>query len=66
MINAVSILKIYFKEITFISFSTNLFYKILILLFQVHDLWSKGRPAPADFKLGSVYDYYDIFEEIGR
>ena len=30
-----------------------------------HDLWSKGRPAPADFRIGSVYDYYDIFEEIG-
>ena len=30
-----------------------------------HDIWSKGHPQPADFKLGSVYDYYDIFEYIG-
>jgi hypothetical protein len=30
-----------------------------------HDLWSKGQPQPADFRIGSVYDYYDIFEEIG-
>ncbi|CAF0846330.1 unnamed protein product [Brachionus calyciflorus] len=31
----------------------------------VHDLWSRGQPEPADLKIGSVYDYYDIFEEIG-
>ncbi len=29
------------------------------------DPWSKGQPLPADYKLGSVYDYYDIFEELG-
>lgn len=28
-------------------------------------MWSKGQPEPADFRAGSVYDYYDIFEEIG-
>ena len=29
------------------------------------DIWTKGKPSEADFKLGSVYDYYDIYEEIG-
>jgi hypothetical protein len=32
----------------------------------VHNPWSKGTPNPAEFKLGSVYDYYDIYEELGR
>ena len=32
----------------------------------VHDPWARsGRPAPADYRLGSVYDYYDIYEELG-
>lgn len=31
----------------------------------VHDPWSKGVPQPADLRGGSVYDYYDIFEELG-
>lgn len=32
----------------------------------MHDLWAKGhQPEPADLRHGSVYDYYDIFEEIG-
>lgn len=32
----------------------------------VHDPWARnGRPNPADYRLGSVYDYYDIFEELG-
>jgi serine/threonine protein kinase len=32
----------------------------------VHDPWAKGHvPEPVDLRHGSVYDYYDIFEEIG-
>lgn len=32
----------------------------------VHDPWAKGHvPEPAELRHGSVYDYYDIFEEIG-
>jgi hypothetical protein len=31
----------------------------------VHDPFAKGTPDPADLRIGSVYDYYDIFEEIG-
>ncbi|CAF0741448.1 unnamed protein product, partial [Didymodactylos carnosus] len=31
------------------------------------DIWDKGRkPQQASLKRGSVYDYYDILEEIGR
>ncbi|RNA07318.1 Twitchin [Brachionus plicatilis] len=50
------------------------FYQLKNILFiikiekynvKIHDLWSKGQPEPADFRVGSVYDYYDIFEEIG-
>ena len=29
------------------------------------DLWAKYKPLPVEIKTGSVYDYYDVFEEIG-
>lgn len=56
MTNAVKII----DQIYFIMF----IFKLINLRLD-HDIWSKGHPQPADFKLGSVYDYYDIFEELG-
>ena len=36
-------------------------------LILVWDIWDKGRqPTRATLKHGSIYDYYDILEEIGR
>ena len=33
----------------------------------VWDIWDKDRkPKRATLKHGSIYDYYDILEEIGR
>jgi hypothetical protein len=32
----------------------------------VHNLWASGNPPPATSQPGSVYDLYDIYEEIGR
>ena len=33
----------------------------------VHDIWSRDEPPkPVDMKAGSIYDYYDIYEELGR
>lgn len=29
------------------------------------DLWAKGRPNEAEFRVGSIYDFYDIYEELG-
>ncbi|XP_023931299.1 twitchin isoform X3 [Lingula anatina] len=29
------------------------------------DIWAKHIPKPVDIKTGSVYDYYDILEELG-
>ena len=34
-------------------------------MFSDWDLWSKYKPLPVDIKSGSVYDYYDIYEELG-
>ena len=31
----------------------------------MHDAWEKGQPEPVELKVGSVYDYYDIYEELG-
>lgn len=28
-------------------------------------MWAKGEPEAANLRHGSVYDYYDIFEELG-
>jgi hypothetical protein len=37
------------------------------VFFIVWDIWDKGRkPQRATLKHGSIYDYYDILEEIGR
>ena len=31
-----------------------------------YSLWDKyGKPQPVDIKTGSIYDYYDVFEELG-
>ncbi|CAH1785276.1 unnamed protein product [Owenia fusiformis] len=30
-----------------------------------YDLWKKYKPQPVTIKQGSVYDYYDIYEELG-
>jgi serine/threonine protein kinase len=51
------------KMIDLIYFIINSNFNVIIFL--DHDIWSKGHPQPADFNLGSVYDYYDIFEELG-
>ena len=38
-----------------------------LILFSVWDIWDKGRlPPRATLKHASIYDYYDILEEIGR
>jgi hypothetical protein len=38
-----------------------------LVVFLVWDIWDKGRrPQPATLKHASIYDYYDILEEIGR
>ena len=29
------------------------------------NLWAKYKPLPVEIKTGSVYDYYDVYEEIG-
>lgn len=31
----------------------------------VHNPWARGEPKPVEIKTGSIYDYYDIFEELG-
>jgi len=31
-----------------------------------YDLWKKYVPQPVEVKQDSVYDYYDILEELGR
>jgi hypothetical protein len=31
-----------------------------------YDLWKKYVPQPVEVKQESVYDYYDILEELGR
>ena len=36
------------------------------LLVSVDDIWKKFVPQPVEIKQGSVYDYYDILEELGR
>ncbi len=37
------------------------------LFFLVWDIWDKGRePQRATLKHDSIYDYYDILEEVGR
>lgn len=37
------------------------------VVFSVWDIWDKGRrPQRATLKHASIYDYYDILEEIGR
>lgn len=33
--------------------------------FSVSSVYSKYVPQPVDIKTSSVYDYYDILEEIG-
>ena len=30
-----------------------------------YDYWKNARPSPVQIKTGSVYDYYDVFEELG-
>ena len=41
--------------------------RVLVLLFvSVDDIWKKFVPQPVEIKQGSVYDYYDILEELGR
>lgn len=30
------------------------------------DIWKKFVPQPVTIKTDSVYDYYDILEELGR
>ena len=49
-----TVYELFFNHMKLIKFSSD------------HDVWSKGQPQPADIKVGSVYDYYDIYEEIGR
>lgn len=39
--------------------------KLLSLLID-YNLWDKYKPQPVDIKPGSIGDYYDICEEIGR
>jgi hypothetical protein len=40
---------------------------VIKYLILVWDIWDKGRnPQRATLKHGSIYDYYDILEEIGR
>jgi hypothetical protein len=44
-----------------------LIHKLEYFLSLVWDIWDKGRqPQRATLKHGSIYDYYDILEEIGR
>lgn len=38
----------------------------LLDLFLDYDLWKKYVPQPVEIKTDSVYDYYDILEELGR
>ena len=38
-------------------------YEIFIL--SDWDIWSKYKPQPVDIKSGSVYDNYDVYEELG-
>ena len=33
--------------------------------FSDWDMWSRYKPSPVDIKTGSVYDNYDIYEELG-
>ena len=44
------------------------FSKLTIKIYVlVWDIWDKGRqPTRATLKHGSIYEYYDILEEIGR
>ena len=37
----------------------------MIKYFADWDYWSKYKPQPVDIKLGNVYDFYDIYEELG-
>jgi serine/threonine protein kinase len=30
-----------------------------------YDMWKGPKPQPVDIKTGSVYDYYDVYEELG-
>lgn len=47
-------------EFSFVSIKSKRF-------FLVWDIWDKDRQPPrATLKHGSIYDYYDILEEIGR
>ena len=42
-------------------------YFLLCCIFTVdYNLWDKYKPQPVDIKPGSIGDYYDICEEIGR
>ena len=45
----------------------NVFNKIsqFTSFFPDWDMWSKYKPSPVDIKTGSVYDNYDIYEELG-
>lgn len=38
----------------------------LLDFFLDYDLWKKYVPQPVEIKTDSVYDYYDILEELGR
>ena len=39
---------------------------IMYLSVSGFDLWKKYVPQPVEIKSDSVYDYYDILEELGR
>ena len=54
-----------FKEIEFIIL---LIGHIIRCNFAIsdYDLWAKYVPQPVEVKQESVYDYYDILEELGR
>ena len=45
-----------------LSISLSFFLRI----FPDYDLWKKYVPQPVEIKNDSVYDYYDILEELGR
>jgi hypothetical protein len=50
-----------------VCFNQIFFIKFKYFLSLVWNIWDQGRQPPkATLKHGSIYDYYDVLEEIGR
>ena len=43
-----------------------LYFISMYFVFVDYDLWKKYVPQPVSVKMGSVGEYYDILEELGR